>query len=151
MVLGHRDLLTGSPADGVPTLSVLDEEVGAAGRLFSARDVGGHLCKDAVRRLTRRVDGVLGNAGWGIRLFELGKDCGCPRFVSARTEEVARVVSNYRLLLSTRAQRLTRRAKMPQKYNRASGLDILAGRMRAIVLAVDERYPRQTPRRRDTT
>ena len=69
MVLGHRDLLARSSTDGVSAFSVLDEEVGAAGRLFSARDVGGHLCKDAVRRLTRRVDGVLGNAGWGILLF----------------------------------------------------------------------------------
>ena len=61
MVLGHRDLFACPSADGVPALSMLDEEVGAARGLFSTRDVGGHLF----------VDGVLGNAGWGILLFEL--------------------------------------------------------------------------------
>ena len=85
MVLAHRDLLAGSTAHRISGLRVLDEEVGAAGRLFSARDVGGHLCKDAVRRLTRRVDGVLGNAGWGILLFELVQ-CVWRRFVRARGE-----------------------------------------------------------------
>ena len=59
MVLGHRDLFARPSTDGVPTLSVLDEEVGAARGLFSARDVGGHLCFVRREMSVRRVDGVL--------------------------------------------------------------------------------------------
>ena len=86
MVLRHRDLLAGSPADRVPALGVLDEEVSTSCRLFAARDVGGHLF----------VDGVLGNAGWGILLFELVQ-CVWRRFVRARApERFVRVVAGER-------------------------------------------------------
>ena len=59
MVLRHRDLFAGAARDGVPGLGVLDEEVGAARGLFSARDVGGHLCFVRREMSVRRVDGVL--------------------------------------------------------------------------------------------
>ena len=71
----------------------------------------------------RRVDGV-GNAGWGILLFELVKDCGCPRFVSARTGEVVKVAIKARLSLSTRARANTAQAR--KNAQETSGLDTLA-------------------------
>ena len=107
MVLRHRDLLARSPAHRISGLGVLDEEVGAAGRLFAAGDVGRHACSArrwrpiyrlmcAERMSVRRVDGVLGNAGWGILLFELVQ-CVWRRFVRARApERFVRVVAGER-------------------------------------------------------
>ena len=62
---------------------MLDEEVGAARRLFAAGDVAGHLF------LLRRVDSVLlGTAGWGILLFELVRVRLAPFREGARTGEL---------------------------------------------------------------
>ena len=47
--------------------------------------------------MMRRVDGVLGAAGWGIRLFELVTVRLAPFREGARTGEVVRVAVNGRL------------------------------------------------------
>ena len=92
----------------------------------------------------RRVDGVLGAAGWGIRLFELVTVRLAPFREGARTGEVVRVASKARFSLSTRVPgKHVAAAKIFCELAACKTLGKTAGLPARIQMS-------STPRRRDT-